>query len=64
MMATPNLGMTLPTTGSSSDVWGDLLNANQTLIDTFGGKLMGAAEVTVASASTCDIGTAASTFQG
>lgn len=60
-MSTTNLGLTLPTVGSSSDVWGDNLNADLALIDTFAGKLMGAAEVTVASASTCDIGAAAST---
>jgi hypothetical protein len=60
-VTTTNLGMTLPSPGSSSDTWGDLLNAAFGVVDTFAGKLMGAAEVTVASASTCDIGAAAST---
>lgn len=60
-MATPNLGLTGPTVGADADTWGNTLNADLDLIDLFAGKLMGAAAVTVASGSTCDIGGAAST---
>lgn len=60
-MATPNLGLTGPTVGADADTWGNTLNADLDLIDLFAGKLMGAAAVTVASGSTCDIGAAAST---
>lgn len=60
-MTTANLGMTLPTVGADADTWGGELNTDLGLIDTFAGSLMPGAEVTVASASTTDIGAAAST---
>ena len=60
-MTTTNLGMTKPTVGADSDTWGSELNTDLDLIDAFAGKLMPGAEVTVASAATCDIGAAAST---
>jgi len=60
-MTTTNLGMTKPTVGADSDTWGGELNVDLDLIDSFAGKLMPGAEVTIASASVCDIGAAAST---
>lgn len=60
-MTTTNLGMTIPTVGADADTWGGELNTDLGLIDAFAGKLMGAAEVSVASAASCDIGGAAST---
>jgi hypothetical protein len=60
-MTTTNLGMTIPTVGADSDTWGNELNTDLGLIDAFAGSLMPRAEVSIASAATCDIGAAAST---
>jgi hypothetical protein len=60
-MTTTNLGMTKPSVGGDSDTWGAELNADLDLLDAFAGKLMAQAEATLASAATCDIGSAPST---
>lgn len=60
-MTSTNLGMDIPVNNSDLDDWGLKLIAAFALIDTFAGGLLPQAEVTVASATTTDIGAAAST---
>jgi hypothetical protein len=61
MTTTDNLGLTPPTVGGDSDIWGNELNTDLDLIDAFAGRLTTGAMVDVASGTTCDIGAAANT---